>query len=294
MQQTRIDQGMAYWERFVAAYPTVHHLAQVTEDEVLRLWQGLGYYSRARHLLEAARQVDALGDFPRTREGLLGLSGVGDYTAAAIGSICYDLPLAVVDGNVFRVLSRHYGIDTPIDTTAGRRVFERLAAQLLPPSQRGDYNQGLMDFGALCCTPRQPHCVGCPLAETCQALRQGTVDGLPRRQGRPTKTEVSINYIYIRCGGYTALRRRPAGDIWQGLWEPLNLSAYPDSLPPDAEPISVASLRHVLTHRVVTAHLLLLVTDHRPPLPDDYEWVEEADLQRYATSRLVQKLLAHI
>lgn len=170
LQQTRIAQGQAYWERFMERFPTVEALAGASEDEVLRLWQGLGYYSRARNLHAAARQVAALGHFPDTLDGIKALKGVGDYTAAAIGSIAFGLPAAVVDGNVYRVLARHYGIATPVGSTAAKKEFSALAQSLLPADRPGDFNQGMMDFGALQCTPAAPLCPLCPLAGSCAAL----------------------------------------------------------------------------------------------------------------------------
>lgn len=149
LQQTRIQQGMAYWQRFMERWPTVEQLAAATEDEVLRLWQGLGYYSRARNLHAAAQQIVAMGGFPTTFEGIRSLKGVGDYTAAAIASIAFGLPVAVVDGNVYRVLARHFGIDTPINTTEGKKLFAALAQELLPHDKPSDYNQAMMDFGAI-------------------------------------------------------------------------------------------------------------------------------------------------
>ena len=153
LQQTQVKQGWAYWERFMRRWPTVEDLAAATEDEVLREWQGLGYYSRARNLHHAAKQIVALGQFPNTLEGIKQLKGVGDYTAAAIGSIAFGLPAAVVDGNVYRVLSRHFGIETPINTTEGKKTFTTLAQSLLPTQEPADYNQAIMDFGAIQCTP---------------------------------------------------------------------------------------------------------------------------------------------
>ena len=182
LQQTRIEQGRPYWQRFMQRWPTVEALANATEDEVLREWQGLGYYSRARNLHTAAQQVVAMGGFPTTLEGIKALKGVGDYTAAAIGSIAFDLPAAVVDGNVYRVLSRYFGIDTPINTTEGKKEFTALAQSLLATSQASAFNQAMMDFGAIQCTPQNPSCPSCPLAESCVALREGRIDELPVKQ----------------------------------------------------------------------------------------------------------------
>lgn len=179
LQQTRVAQGYDYYLRFIDAFPTVEALAEAPEDQVLLLWQGLGYYSRARNLHAAARQIVEQGGFPTDYPGVRALKGVGDYTAAAICSFAYDLPCAVVDGNVYRVLSRYFGIDTPIDTGKGKKYFAALAAELLPSQQTADYNQGLMDFGALQCVPSSPRCENCPLADSCVALASGQVDQLP-------------------------------------------------------------------------------------------------------------------
>ena len=224
LQQTRIQQGWAYWERFMKRWPTVEALAAATEDEVLREWQGLGYYSRARNLHAAARQIVALGGFPQTLEEIRKLKGVGDYTAAAIASFAFGIPAAVVDGNVYRVLSRYFGIDTPINTTEGKKVFAALAQEMLPNVCIGaTYNQAIMDFGALQCTPKSPKCGDCPLMETCEAFRQGRVDELPVKVKKLQVKERRMTYVYIRCNGETAIHRRGAGDIWQGLWEPYSI-----------------------------------------------------------------------
>ena len=165
LQQTRIEQGRDYWLHFMERFPTVEALAAASEDEVLRQWQGLGYYSRARNLHAAARQIVEQGGFPQTLEGLRALKGVGDYTAAAVGSMAFGLPAAAVDGNVYRVLARHYGIDVPINSTHGKHTFQALAQELLPEDEPSAFNQAMMDFGATWCTPRSPRCVDCPLAQ---------------------------------------------------------------------------------------------------------------------------------
>ena len=196
LQQTRIAQGWEYWERFMKTYPKVEDLAAASEDDVLKLWQGLGYYSRARNLHTAAKQIVALGRFPDTLEGIKALKGVGDYTAAAIGSFAFDIPAAVVDGNVYRVLSRYFGIDTPINSTQGKKEFAALAQSLLPASDAASYNQGMMDFGAIQCTPQSPKCLVCPLAETCEALRTGRVEELPVKNKTLKVKMRHLSYIY--------------------------------------------------------------------------------------------------
>jgi A/G-specific adenine glycosylase len=291
LQQTRIDQGRDYWLRFMERFPTVEALAAASEDEVLRLWQGLGYYSRARNMHAAARQIVEAGGFPRTIQGLRALKGVGDYTAAAVGSMAFNLPAAAVDGNVYRVLARHYGIDVPINTTRGKHTFESLATELLPPGQASAFNQAMMDFGATWCTPRSPRCIDCPVADTCDALHTGRINQLPVKEKKLKVKERNFAYIYIRYKGKTALRRRPAGDIWQGLWEPLFVEDAP--LPDLGCPLTLlaSGVKHVLTHRVLLADFYLAEPQALPALPEGYIWVEEPALPDYALPRLVERML---
>ena len=294
LQQTRIAQGMAYWQRFMQRWPTVEALAAATEDEVLREWQGLGYYSRARNLHAAAQQIVENGRFPADYNSVRKLKGVGDYTAAAIASIAFDQPYAVVDGNVYRVLARHFGIETAINSTEGKKTFTALAQSLLPTKQASAFNQAMMDFGAIQCTPQSPRCVLCPLQETCDALHTGRIDQLPVKEKKLQIKTRHLTYIYIRCNGYTAIRKRPKGDIWQGLWElaspPNPLSHREGEIP--AECIKVReNVRHVLTHRILLADFYLYATDTRPPLPEEYIWVREEELDHYAKPRLIEILL---
>ena len=294
LQQTQVKQGWDYWERFMRRWPTVEALATATEDEVLREWQGLGYYSRARNLHYAAKQIVALGHFPDTLEEIKQLKGVGDYTAAAIGSIAFNLPAAVVDGNVYRVLARHFGIDTPINTTEGKKLFQSLAQELLPLATEGTplvaaYNQAIMDFGAIQCTPQSPKCMVCPLMESCVALREGRVGDLPVKQKTLQVRERHLIYIYIRCKGYTAIHRRGPGDIWQGLWEPWLVNSAPDGAT-----LIKQGVKHVLTHRILYADFYLLETEERPTLPSDYIWIKGTELDHYAVPRLIENLIQEL
>ena len=311
LQQTQVKQGCDYWERFMHHWPTVEALAGATEDEVLREWQGLGYYSRARNLHYAAKQIVALGHFPDTLDDIRKLKGVGDYTAAAIGSIAFGLPAAVVDGNVYRVLARHFGIDIPINTTEGKKAFTALAQSLLPSDncqlsarpkdacyqrdvrifnyqlpQVAAYNQAIMDFGAIQCTPSSPRCQSCPLMETCVAFRSNLVSDLPVKQKTFKVRERHLIYIYIRCNGETAIHRRGPGDIWQGLYEPWLV----DTAPSGAVLIK-QNVKHVLTHRILLADFYLLEVSEKPSLPPDYIWIPESDLDSYAVPRLIEKFL---
>jgi len=321
LQQTRIEQGLPYWERFMHRWSTVEELAAASEDEVLREWQGLGYYSRARNLHTAAKQVVEMGGFPRTLEGIKQLKGVGDYTAAAIGSIAFDLPAAVVDGNVYRVLARHYGINTPINTTEGKKEFTALAQSLLPltthtkPTANGqqliaDYNQAMMDFGAIQCTPSSPLCPSCPLQETCIALREGRVNELPVKQKTLKVKERHLTYVYIRYQGETAIHRRGEGDIWQGLYEPFlidngqffDLKVQSDRVEWTMDSwttqnncqLLAKQVKHVLTHRVLYADFWLWEPTQRPELPADYLWIKEADIDNYGVPRLIEILLNYL
>ena len=308
LQQTQVKQGWEYWERFMRRWPTVEALAAATEDEVLREWQGLGYYSRARNLHYAARQIVARGSFPNTIEDIKKLKGVGDYTAAAIGSIAFNLPVAVVDGNVYRVLSRYFGIDTPINTTEGKKLFATLAqGQLLPALNRegmgaGLYNQAIMDFGAIQCTPQSPKCDDCPLMESCEAFRTNRIQELPVKLKTLKIRERHLIFIYIRYKGQTAIHRRGAGDIWQGLYEPLSIDGGQLTVDNWAAqnhyPLSTANcqllrknVRHVLTHRILYADFYLWEPDEQPSLPSDYIWIPESDIDNYALPRLIEVLL---
>ena len=242
------------------------------------------------------RQVVEMGGFPQTLEGLRSLKGVGDYTAAAIGSIAFGLSAAVVDGNVYRVLARHFGIDTPINTTEGKKTFAALAQSLLPSSEHFDispsseYNQAIMDFGAILCTPQSPRCQTCPLAETCDALHTGRVELLPVKQRSLKIRERHLSYIYIRCKGQVAIHRRGAGDIWQGLWEPY-LESDDGKLELKGDRIVLQQgVKHVLTHQVLLADFTFWQPEERPQLPPDYIWVDEASLDDYAVPRLVERL----
>ena len=299
LQQTQVKQGWTYWERFMHRWPKVEMLAAATEDEVLREWQGLGYYSRARNLHFAARQIVEMGGFPKTLEGIKSLKGVGDYTAAAIGSIAFDIPVAVVDGNVYRVLARHFGIETPINTTEGKKEFAALAQSLLPVKEVSAYNQAIMDFGAIQCTPQSPRCLLCPLADSCDALRTGRVDMLPVKQKTLKVRTRHLIYIYIRCQGYTAIHRRGEGDIWQGLWEPLLREEAGDKESGRQErgeslKLIAKDVKHVLTHQVLLADFYLWETSERPVLPEDYIWIKEEDIDNYGIPRLIDILLSKL
>lgn len=222
LQQTRVAQGLPYFLKFTKVFPTVFDLAKADESQVLKLWQGLGYYSRARNLHFTAKYVanECGGIFPKSYKELLKLKGVGDYTASAIASICYDEPVAVVDGNVYRVLSRYFGISTPINSTQGIKEFKELAQTLIDASQPGVYNQAIMDFGALHCKPQNPLCNECPIAESCIALAKNTVKNLPVKEKKIKIKKRYFNYLVVdTSNNTTVLKERTEKGIWRGLYQ---------------------------------------------------------------------------
>jgi A/G-specific adenine glycosylase len=222
MQQTQIKQGLPYYEAFVANYPTVSDLATASENDILKLWQGLGYYSRARNLHASAKYVaeELKGVFPSTFSEIIKLKGVGDYTASAIASICFNEPTAVVDGNVYRVLSRYFGIDTPINSTKGIKEFKILATSLIDTKNPGDYNQALMEFGAMQCKPKNPNCSVCPLNDSCIALQKETIEKLPVKLKTTKVTKKHFNFLVLMSSDKrTLFEKRTAKGIWQNLYQ---------------------------------------------------------------------------
>lgn len=300
LQQTRVVQGYDYYLRFIDRFPSVEDLAKADEDEVLKLWQGLGYYSRARNLYSAAKSIVERGEFPTNYKEIRMLKGVGDYTAAAIASFAYNLPYAVVDGNVYRVLARYWGITAPIDTTKGKKLFASLAQDLLDKKNPAQYNQALMDFGALQCVPNSPNCNECPLQENCVAFLETSVSSLPVKSKKTAIRTRFLVYLYIRCGNRILLHRRERGDIWQGLYEPLLIEfSEPADLPliiqkvnlpkESAFRLAVKGMKHVLTHQV------LIVDCYEVDLTEfttieKYSFIPEKERGNYPASRLVEQL----
>ncbi len=222
LQQTRVAQGLPYFLTFTKEFETVFDLAKANESKVLKLWQGLGYYSRARNLHFTAKYIaDELnGVFPSSYKELLKLKGIGDYTASAIASVCYDEPVAVVDGNVYRVLSRYFGINTPINSTKGIKEFKELAQTLIDESQPGIYNQAIMDFGALQCKPQNPLCDSCPLSDSCVALEKKQIKELPVKEKKIKIRKRYFNYLVVVTDDEkTILEERVGKGIWQGLYQ---------------------------------------------------------------------------
>ncbi len=256
LQQTRVAQGMPYFYKFSEAYPTVKDLALAPEEEVLRLWQGLGYYSRARNLHFCAKQIwfELDGVFPDKYAELIKLKGVGSYTASAISSFAYGEAQAVVDGNVFRVLARVFGIETDIASSKAKKEFEALANQLIPKDNPGEFNQAMMDFGSRQCTPKKPNCLFCPVQESCFAFQNNMVNELPVKIKKTKVRERDIHYAVVKCGSEWVWKQRQEGDIWAGLYDFPSLEdesllrALPESgnrveIPPQKE------YKHLLSHQ---------------------------------------------
>ncbi len=306
LQQTRVNQGYEYFLRFVKRFPDISHLANASEDEVMKYWQGLGYYSRARNLYAAAKSMR--GVFPSTYNEVRQLKGVGPYTAAAICSIAYDMPYAVVDGNVYRVLSRYFGVEMPIDSAKGQKFVSSLANEMLDKCRPALYNQAIMDFGALQCTPKTPSCISCPLAEGCFALRNNMVSQLPVKERKVQIKCRYFNYIYVRAGSYTYLHKRIENDIWRNLYEfPLIETDMPTTeeefamssqlklLLSDGEHFEIRSLwlnvKHVLSHRIIYANFYELFLSEESASFSTYLRVKTEDLENYAVPRLIHAFL---
>ena len=221
LQQTRVEQGLAYYLKFIEAFPTITDLANAPEKKVFKMWEGLGYYSRCKNLLTTAKTIsnESNGVFPNTHAEILSLTGVGPYTAAAIASFAFDLPYAVVDGNVMRVLSRFFGIEIPIDTTQGKKQIAHLAQELLPTHQSASFNQAIMDFGATICKPKNPICLDCVMQKNCIAYNQQLVDVLPLKSKKLIKKQRWFFYITAKYKNQYYVRNRTAKDIWQNLHE---------------------------------------------------------------------------
>ncbi|NPA45866.1 MAG: A/G-specific adenine glycosylase [Chlorobi bacterium] len=264
LQQTRVDQGLPYYERFIHRFPDIQSLASASDDEVMRLWEGLGYYRRAQNMLRAARLLSEQygGQFPTTYDELLQLPGIGPYTAAAVASFAFDRPVAVADGNVMRVLARFTGKTEPVNTPGGQKIFRRLAQDFLDRRKPAIHNQALMELGALVCKPRQAKCENCPLRHKCVAYNQGMVEKLPVRQAKTAAKRRIMHYLLSLHNGHVAIRQRHAEDIWRHLYE---FIPVPEKISPNAakikalfglmkKPRKITTVKHQLTHRRLELH----------------------------------------
>jgi A/G-specific adenine glycosylase len=310
LQQTRVEQGMPYWLRFMEDFPTVTDLANADEREVLRLWQGLGYYSRARNLHTAAKVVrdEYNGNFPDQYEQIRALKGIGDYTAAAISSFAFNLPHAVVDGNVYRFLSRIFAINTPIDSTNGKKEFFVLANELIDKSNPGMFNQAMMEFGAMQCKPSNPDCSVCPFNQYCQSFATNTVSEYPVKSKKTKTRNRYFDFIILSDEKNTLLQKREEKDIWQGLYQfpviesekknktkfELNKSEVTKHLKTDSYKIvkSSAIVKHILSHQIIYAKFWWINMDSISIIKDPnlikVPWIQLSD---YGMPQLIVKYL---
>ncbi|MDA9808177.1 A/G-specific adenine glycosylase [Flavobacteriales bacterium] len=306
LQQTRVDQGLPYYLKFIDAFPTVADLANADEDLVLKLWQGLGYYSRARNLQFSAKLIlsEFGSNFPDNHTDILKLKGVGTYTAAAISSFSFGLPFAVLDGNVIRVLSRVFGIQTPFDTTAGKKQFQKLAQELLDKKNPAEYNQAIMEFGALQCVPKSPKCNDCPIVNECIAFNTNTVSLLPVKSKKLKVKKRFLHFLVVNKNNEVLIGKRNSG-IWQGLYEfpflefdeninkksvlksPLWINFFKDSV----KQISCISEEyiHKLSHQKI--HAKFWEIDVNSFRSSDFKIVKFNELQKYPVSSLIEKYL---
>ncbi|MGZ5242850.1 MAG: A/G-specific adenine glycosylase [Bacteroidia bacterium] len=301
LQQTRVAQGLPYYQRFTQQYPAIQQLAAAPEQEVLKLWQGLGYYSRARNLHTTAKIISEKfsGTFPNTYKDLISLKGIGDYTAAAILSIAYNQPYAVLDGNVYRVLSRLFLIETPINAKQAKAIFQQQAQELLDEEQPGNFNEAMMEFGATICVPKNPLCHICPVQAYCEAFALGKVNELPKKLPSKKARNRYLNYLVIRKDGGIYLKERKAGDIWQGLYDfPLVETETDDMLlETDLAGLHIYNLqkmlpvyktKHQLTHQ--TLHITFYELEAE--IPDDFHiYVPVEMLKDYPVPKPVEFFL---
>ena len=307
LQQTRVEQGTGYYLRFTTKYPRVSDLANAEDEEVMKLWEGLGYYNRCRNLLTTAREIHYSHNniFPKTYEGLIALKGIGTYTAAAITSFAYNLPHAVVDGNVIRVLARFFAIKTSVDSTETKKLLENLAQQLLDKRQPGKYNQAIMDFGATVCKPRQPDCASCPLHTNCGAYQRNEVESFPIKNKKTTKKSRGFLYIIYRHQTYYYLKKRNEKDIWKDLHEfslleigfeeltqDIAIKTRIRKLTPAKSTIKLLSglYKQELSHRTIIARYV--VVDLKKPLSDsDLHPVPVHELKQYSFPRITREFM---
>ena len=305
LQQTRVEQGTPYYFSFLEKFPVIEHLAKAQEEEVLKLWQGLGYYSRARNLHFAAKQVmeEFDGKFPSKYNDILSLKGVGEYTAAAISSFAYDLPYAVVDGNVYRLLSRYFGIRIPVNSTEGKKTFFKLANELLDRQYAGEYNQAIMDFGSQQCKPINPNCEICPLKESCIAHNEQSVNVLPVKLKKKKQKKLYFYYFYIQYQGNTFLKKRSKKGIWQNLYDfPLiekeKMISKKEILYEAQKYLGIScdfvsepkKYKHILSHRIIFASFWSVKTLIEPTLKN-FQKIPLEEIEQYPIPRLIELFL---
>jgi len=307
LQQTRVVQGLDYYARFIERFPDVHSLSVASEQEVLKYWQGLGYYSRARNLHATARNIETNfgGKFPEDYNSILSLKGIGEYTAAAIASFAFNAPYSVVDGNVFRFLSRLFAIEEPIDTAKGKNLFTELANRMMDKSQAGLFNQAIMEFGALQCIPASPDCSICPFEAQCIAYSSGKVNDFPVKRNKTKVKTIYLYYFHIHSGNHIYLKKRKEKGIWQNLYEfPLIESETPlewedligtddfKALFPSGEPVDfrlvLKNQKHVLTHRILYATFYEVEIKKVPESFAQFISILSGAIDEYPIHRLMQ------
>jgi A/G-specific adenine glycosylase len=310
LQQTRVVQGMEYYLRFLHRFPDVKSLAEATQEVVLKYWQGLGYYSRARNLHEAAQDIQTRfqGVFPQRYEDILSLKGVGEYTAAAIASFAWNQPYPVVDGNVFRVLGRLYAIQTAIDTSEGKKQYLELARLIMNPEMAGLHNQAIMEFGALQCVPLNPGCDRCPFVNQCMGYATGNPLQFPVKQHKTKTRDRYFNYFHIIYNVYTYLHRRTQNDIWKGLFElPLieterpvdfaelkELPAFKKLFQDAGQPafsVDKSGVKHVLSHQILHATFYTVEIQLENAALKNYLKLHENTLDNYPVPKLIHNYL---
>ena len=308
LQQTRVAQGLSYYLKFERVFPTVFDLAAAPEELILKNWQGLGYYSRARNMHSTAKQIvdDFDGKFPSSYDELILLRGIGDYTASAIASFCFGKKHAVVDGNVFRVLSRVFGIDTPIDSTIGKKNFKMLAEELICSDRPAIFNQAIMEFGALQCTPKSPDCTSCPLNNTCVAYSLNQVNDLPKKSKKVKKRNRYFEYLVILTSDNTIIQQRKEKDIWAKLFE-FPLIEYSEAPDPELVLVDIGQflkmdfsvvqksipIKHLLSHQNLFVRFWQLELDE-PPCNDGFIAVDMHELKQFAFPKVVDNYLKEV
>lgn len=306
LQQTRVNQGLPYYDAFISQFPDVKSLAEATEEQILRTWQGLGYYSRARNLHKTAKYIheNLSGIFPDNYQDLIRLPGIGPYTAAAISSFAFSEKRAVVDGNVYRVLSRLYEIELPINSSKGAKYFSELANGLIPEHSPGDFNQGIMELGATVCLPKNPACEQCPLMLECAARKNQTIDKFPVKQGKQKVRTRYFNYLIIKYQNKVYLQKRDQKDIWQGLYEFYLIETQTKQETPEEfddlmKPFSdgsgstlskISSDVHILSHQRIEATFWLMEIE-KIPLHLKESFFNRQEIEQLPKSRLVDKFL---
>jgi A/G-specific adenine glycosylase len=309
LQQTRVEQGLSYYKTFIRTFPTVHHLAKAPDKKVFKLWEGLGYYTRCKNILATARIIskEKKGKFPDTYETILELKGIGPYTAAAISSFAFNLPFAAVDGNVFRVLSRYFGISTAIDSNEGKKLYTKIAGELLDKKQPGLFNQAIMDLGAVICKPQQPLCRQCPQKNNCQAFKHDWIKVLPVKEKQLKKKTRWLYYFIVRIKNDVLVHKRTAKDIWENLYEfvlyesDALLITDKKTLQPIIKKLFRKSNVHIknispvltqqLTHQTIIGKFIEVETDSIPVSLNNYELIKKTSIKKYAFPKFITSYL---